>query len=373
MPRSLSRSLLVALVACFVAPAALAQDDDDFQFDDLEDDAPTAPSTPPPTRIDEDDDLDADDDGSEDLLDDPTAPSEDLLGEEENTNADDTAVLYRRMLERVAEASPEEEIELWEAYLARYPNSAFKERIEERIEALLTSLYEDGEQGPQVDAQDQEIMFSQGLLLDNIDPRTRIQAGFEWGLPNFGNLYAAYEHQLQRELSVHGGLRRRYTGWSVEAGGRYALVKSLRSKMLVTAMGDLQFNLNPAYLSARPHLAIGKRFGPIDAQIQAGPALELTGPVGVRMIGGANVTYKAADTVALFFEGTVNLKNLTWREGKTFVFDVATFGMKFMPENRNGSIMEVNVGANVPFARRYWMYHFGSIMAQINYYPKPRD
>ena len=63
-----------------------------------------------------------------------------------------------------------------------------------------------------------------------------------------------------RELSVHGTLRKRYTGWSIEGGARYALLKSAEMKALVTAIGDVHINADPNFIDFRPQIAAGKRF-----------------------------------------------------------------------------------------------------------------
>ncbi len=371
---------LVGALALALTPMAFAQSDDEdpFEFDDLfEDDDEDDDTEAADDRIDDADDLDFefDDDDSFEFLDDEEAEdSEDLLDGEEEPEFDDNAVLYRQMLERVDGAEPEEEVELWEAYLRRYPNSAFRDRIDDRMDVVLSELYGDdlGDGPGERDADAQEIDFSQGMLIDNINPRTNIQAGIEWGLPAWGNLYGSYEHALRRDFSVFGGVGRRFTGWGAEAGARYALVKSLRTNMLVTASGALHLNANRTCVGFRPMIGVGKRFGDVlDGQAQIGGELELTGPVGFRLMGGANVTWRAAETVALFGETSWEMKNLTWKEGHTFNFTVLSFGMKFQPTpgGLEPGQLQINVGANVPYASWYWMHHFGSIMAQINFYP----
>ena len=113
---------------------------------------------------------------------------------------------------------------------------------------------------------------------------------------------------------------------------------------------------------------------------QQGQAVELSGMqqrpefaealLEHRVIGGANVTWMASENVGIFVESGVNLKNLFWKEGGAFAFNTASFGIKFMPKPgklRTGDL-DVNVGASAPAGTNYWMYHFGSIMGQANYY-----
>lgn len=389
-PRSTVTALLRASAAALVAVAlttqpAAAQDEEDWSWDesdfddideagsdDTESDSEAAPAEPtaPPDDLDfgnEDDELDDFQflDGEDDGV--------DLLGGQEEPEFDDNAVLYRRTQERAAGMSPEEEVELWEAYLRRYENSAFEGRIRDRIDEIIGGLYDGEGTGPAVDALDEEIDFSQGLNLEIINPRTTIQGGFEWGLPDFGNIYFGYDHQLARNLAIGGSIRRRYTGFGVEASGRYALIKSTKTNTLVTAIATAHLNFDRTFLGVRPMIAAGKRFGDrLDVQAQLGTEFELTGPPGVRFFGGANVTYKASDTVAMFLETSGQLKNITFSEGRPFNFTVLTFGLQFMPQPKglDPGQLQVNIGANVPYATSYYMYHFGSIMAQINYYPQ---
>ena len=204
----------------------------------------------------------------------------------------------------------------------------------------------------------------------------RIQAGFEYGLPGFLNLFADYEQQLRRNLSVHGGVRGRYTGFRLEAGARYALIKSTRTQTVVTALGDIALNTDPAYPVFRPQLAAGHRFGKLDAQIQAGTELDTRKGAGVRYIGGVNFTYKPSDRVAVFAESQMYMQNVTaqlssGKDNQFFRFNTVNFGLKFYPKiGSRPNAAEVNVGASAPYTTNYWAYHFGSIMVQGNYYLK---
>ena len=87
---------------------------------------------------------------------------------------------------------------LWEEYLETHNNSLFRDRIEVRVEALMEQMHAEridrGSIG--VDAGKREIRFAQALLLDSLNPRTRFQGGFEWGLPDYINIMVDYEHQI---------------------------------------------------------------------------------------------------------------------------------------------------------------------------------
>lgn len=357
------------VVLCFlvwasaaVATPALAQSGGDIDLLDDDDDLPE-PDLPAPAPI--DDEPEPDLDGP--LLDEPTVGP---------TGAGvDNATIYRDWQARVKGLDADEEVQEWERYLAKYPQSSFRSRIEERIEALMDELYGErigAEEGAEpADADLGELRLAQPLLLENINPRTRLTFGFEYGLPTWLNLYAGYEHALFRTFSVGGGVRHRYTGWSIEAGVKWSPIKSLRTGTVVTLLGDLRFNAIPAFPGFRPQIGIGQiLFERLHLQAQVGADIEIRAHSGVHLIGGANATFLVSPTVALFLEGDVDVKGLTWPDGGVFSFTTATFGIKFFPKlgKREPQALEANVGATMPFATNYWAYHYGSIMGQATYY-----
>ena len=382
--RAFGKSLIIAFGLVLAQPA-LAQDDfemeDDFTFEGEEEPADDS------ERLDDADDLDSvDDAGDEDLedfFDDDEEGGDDLLGDDANPTAADSTdspAVYRQTIDSVKDAQPDEEIQVWEQYLQTHPTTAFRDRISKRIAELEQLMYDGGiidSSGP-IDAMDQEIHFAHAMTLENIDPRTRFQIGAEFGLPSYINLFVDYEHAFARNFSAHAGVRRRYTGYSVEPGFHWALVKSTRTNTIVTLIGDLHVNTIPSWFGVRPQLALGKRFGEnLDLQIQGGPDFELRsfdadGGPPIRIVGGANASYHASDTVRIFFETSWNMKQLT-REGGSFRYNIVSFGMKFFPkkDKRTDQVsddVEVNMGANVPYSYNYWTYHLGSAMVQTNLY-----
>ena len=268
----------------------------------------------------------------------------------------------------------EEELITWERYLERYPRSVFRERIEERIDTLNAQAYDErigGGFGPMMDAGRREIDFAQPVLLEPLDPRSRVRAGFEWGFPSYFNLMADFEYQVFRELSVHVGQRRRYTGWSTELGARYAVIKSVRTKTILTGIFDLHFNNDPTFLGLRPQLAFGKRFdvgGGLDVQIQAGAEMEARENGRLIFLGGFNAFYQASETVGVFLETSTNMKegiNSATRDFAPFAFNVLTIGMRFQPSVER---TRVTFNSNVPYFQNYWGYHYGAIQASVDYY-----
>ena len=332
-------------------------------------------------RLGEDDSLDLLDD--EDALDmieeEPTEENTgDLLEQEIGKDViggegEDNSTLYRQAQTTNGRMIPDEEMIAWEQYLEQYPNSLYKSRIEKRMEELEAVLYDqliEQREPERLDADQRELLFAQGLNLETLNPRTRAQFAFEWGLPDYMSLVGDYEHQLRRDLSVHAGFRRRYTGWNFETGVRWALIKSSRTKTLLVLMYDFHFNMNPFFVGMRPQIGFGKKFGKLDFQVQLGADFEVQKYASPRLLSGINFTYHAADQVSVFGETTLHMRNFGNPDFETFRFNLMSFGMKFYPDFKgmDKRAMEINVGASIPYTSAYWMYHFGAISAQVNYY-----
>ena len=372
-----------------VPSVAWAQDDeDDDPFDDLlesdedetfgqQEEEPVDPNKKKklePEFEEPEDDLDP-----TDPLDplDPDADQPDLLGDDPNATAPlgaDTAETYRATLQAVQGMDPDDEMQTWDAYLRQYPTSAFRPQIEKRMEVLEDEMYDLNrirrtDDPDPVDADKAQLSFSQGMLIENLNPRRRVQVLVEWGLPDYANLGLDYEHPLARNFSIHGGVRRRFTGFNLEGGARWAMVKSARTNTLVTAIVDVRVNAGPAFVAFRPQLAAGKRFGKLDLQGQAGVDLAPRAKLDLKVIGGLNATYRASDAVGMFAESSVWMGTSSGASGP-FRFNQYTFGMKFFPARKakKPENTEINVGATIPYTNAYWQYHFGSLMGQANFY-----
>lgn len=380
-------SISLFLAFGLVAQPAFAVDDDDFLLDD--DESEEEEDSIPAPRLDEFDGMDEDpDDAGLDELEDDSM--EGMFGkeaetlnidigfddEEEDTPLDelppgtDNAATYQAQLDQVNIMAPDEEGMAWEQYLQTYPSSVFRAQIEDRIGELSEAMFAADRQSGPVDAGKKELNFSSAMLMESLDPRSKIRAGFEWGFPNWINLIVDYERQLQRNLSVHGGLQHRLAGWNLEGGARYALIKSTRTNMIVTAIGDVHLNLDPIAPGFRPMLGVGKRFelkgdAYVDVQAQGGSDLMLfPGAFSPRWLAGTNVTISPSEKVKVFMETTTVMKDVGWEEGGTFRFNQIAFGMRFQA----GKKTIVGTGAVVPYSANYWRYHYGSVMADVNHY-----
>jgi len=311
-----------------------------------------------------------------------------LGGEEEEQKEEvpsegvDSSDIYRAALKEYKEADPEDEILLWQEYLATYPNTLFRKPIETRLQDLEIKLYEQADKDFEEERKGEgegELDFAQPQLLENIDPRKKLRFAFEMGLPNYINLLVDYEHPLRRDLSVHGSLRNRYSGWSIEGGGKYSLVKSVRTQSLVTVLGDIRVNTIPFFVGLRPQVAAGKIFMlpnnfRLDVMGQLGTELQFFNGLQAVLIGGFHASFVASDTVRVYVEANSYMKDFFWNAGP-FAFNTVTFGLKFRKKpgkDQYGRSLENKfegaIGTTIPAQYKFWRYHYGSITGDINIY-----
>lgn len=390
------RSLVVLATALLVSPVvAWGQDDDDFleEEDDgffepsspapapapeeEEEEAPPAegtPATPAAPEPDEDEGIDfedeVDDEGSrveEDLFE-AEGPSEALLP------GTDTPRLYRAKADEVKGLASDEEVMAWEAYLQEYPNSVYKERIEARMEELISDQYGSriARPGEQVDAEDEELLFVLPAHMANINPRTKAQIYFEYGFPNYQGGILDFEYALFRSFSVHGGFTGRTSGWGLELGGRWAFVKSTKLQFIATLIADVRINFGPVLFQARPMLGFGKIIGPAQLLLTVGAEIGARAYESVALIGGLHVHVRVAEPVAVFAETDFRVEQLD--RSVPFAFDVVTLGLKFYPKlkGRTDDPVELGASGHVPAATQYLGYYVGAVGVQGAYYPKAK-
>jgi hypothetical protein len=381
----------------FGSTPSFAVDDDDFLMD--LDEAEEGPSTQrPDDSEDEEEGEDPDEDPNEDpdesiappATNETPDPGSFLLPMDEDEEdefeaedgltgsvvlrpGEDNATIYRLKMEEVAEYSADEESLAWEQYLQVYPLSVFRDQVHARLDQLSGSLYGEGGLDAAVDEGVQELEFSQGMLLEPIDPRSKLRAGFAWGFPNWINLAVDYEHQMNRQLSFHGGFLQRFSGPNLEGGTRYAIIKSTRTNFILTAIGDVHLNLDPIAPGLRPMIAVGKRFGEgeahFDLQAQLGPDLMFyPSHISPRMVAGLNATYAASKTVSMFMESHTYMKDMAWEDGGNFRFNQLSFGIRFKGQRDGRTAYDGAAAAAVPYSVNYWRYHYGAVMGDFNYF-----
>ncbi len=396
---------LSALLALFVAGPAFgapkskdkkAEEEEDYTDEPLpsasdfkEDGEEAEGDSPPPARIQDDDkaeeeseDLDFSDESEEELDFGDETEQETL---KPRGPGEDTAQLYRDFQKKQAEVTPDEELIAWEAYLKKYPKSLFRERIETRTEELSALLF--GERVPGSDrggqreaAADRELNFTNPLQFSSADPRSRIGATVEIGIPNWASPHLDAEFQVLRELSVHAGLKQDVTGLGVVLGGKYAIIKSARTHTVLSGALDFDLNSSPTFPKLRPAVRFGQELPFLQGlhlQAEIGVTAELRDPAGLRYFYGINAELRANEVVYAFAETSGTIKYLGADEFSAFNFMVVSFGMKFVPTKggmpmvtakKNGPFIlhdskpvVIILGANIPYSHKYWGFYQGSV------------
>lgn len=397
MTPSLRMLLSSALLGLLLVARPAAAQDDDFDFLDEDDEEETEEADRPKDDPKPMNDVDPDDDdawmdkssGDPDGGDDEIEFEDDLdldSGTEVKTRGEgeDTAEIYREYLEEAGRLGADEEALAWERYLKKYPNSIFRSRIETRLEELSEEMYSsylEDDVTRTTDGGKREINFAIPMVLENIDPRSKLRAGFSWGIPNYLNLAVDMEYAILRELSVHGGIRNQYTGFHFNGGAKYAIVKSARTNLLVTALADVRLNFNPTYPSFVPRIAAGKRFRfgdstYLDLQGQFGSDLafipsesENATVFDPRLVGGGVATLAPNETVLIFIEASTYSKFGDEALAGNFHFDQVVFGLQFIQRrSKTKEKMRAGGGAAAPFSSKYWTEHEGMIGANIDYF-----
>lgn len=355
---------------------------DEFEEEGSEDD------DAPPKRLEEADKADetdpdkkddeefSDDNDADDLQFNDDSEQETVKPREEG---EDTAQIYRDFQKKVSEMNADEEQIKWEAYLQKYPKSLFRDRIESRMDDLSNEMFSEriptAGDAKGVDGADREINFANGWRLMGLDPKSKISAGFELGIPNWFGLHGDFEYQILRQLSAHAGVGHGLGGWEIAAGAKYAIIKSARTNTMLTLGVDLGLNTKPAnlYPTVAPTLGFGQRVNVLeglDLSVQVSAIPEFHSPINVRYTGGLSGELRANETVYAFAETQFNFRKV---ETSLFQFNTVSFGLRFVPsakkmkEDGSGKAV-VGVGANVPYLHDYWSLYQGAVSADVNYY-----
>lgn len=355
---------------------------DDFKEKDSGDDDGAAPK-----RLetgDSDDDSDPDEKADDDFSDSNSGDDLDFRddSEQETVKAheagEDTAQVYRDFQKKVSELNADEEQIKWEQYLEKYPKSLFRDRIEARMDDLSNEMFSErvpsDKDNTAADAAKRELNFANGWHLMGVDPQTKVSAGFELGIPNWFGLKGDFEYQLQRQLSAHAGINHGLGGWEISGGAKYAIIKSARTKSILTAAVDLGLNTRPRnlYPTVAPTIAFGQRLDVLqglDLAVQVSAIPEFHAPFNVRYTGGFTGELRANEIVYAFAETQFNLRKV---DESLFQFNTVSFGLRFMPKKKSNDSGAgralIGIGANVPYLHDYWSPYQGAVNADINYY-----
>lgn len=349
--------------------------------DDGEDEGPAVKRL---DSADSDDDSDPDKKADDDFSDSNSGDDIDFRddSEQETVKAheagEDTAQIYRDFQKKVAELNPDEEQIKWEQYLEKYPKSLFRDRIEARMDDLSNEMFSErvptDKGNTAADAAKRELNFANGWHLMGVDPQSKISAGFELGIPNWFGLKGDFEYQIQRQFSAHAGINHGLGGWEISGGAKYALIKSARTKSILTAAVDLGLNTRPRnlYPTIAPTIAFGQRLDVLqglDLAVQVSAIPEFHAPFNLRYTGGLTAELRANEIVYAFTETQFNFRKV---DDSLFEFNTISFGLRFVPKKKTNDSGDgraiIGIGANVPYLHDYWSPYQGAVNADVNYY-----
>ncbi len=205
--------------------------------------------------------------------------------------------------------------------------------------------------------------------MESLEPRSRVLAGFEWGLPSHVNLMLGIEHAPLRQLSGTLQVRRRFTGWSIEGGAKLAPVVSPSAGLVVALLADARYNTDPGYVALRPQLGLAKRlFEDFELHVQGGGEVDIQTPTGVTWIAGAHLHWRVSGGVGLFVESIALTRHPQW-PGGALQFTTGSAGLRFfVGPPRQRDMADAFVGAWVPMYRNYWDHALGAAVVRSDLY-----
>ncbi|MCO4769180.1 MAG: hypothetical protein KDA24_04065 [Deltaproteobacteria bacterium] len=331
MSRHLLRLLLLLLLAAaFGAAPALAQDD----LDDLGDL----------------DDLEDEDDEDAEELDDEEVDNEEIYND------------YKSELRGESAA---EELDAWRRYLEVYPKSEYRMEIEKRMsgleEAAFRELSEDDldeEVDDAEDAKDQEMFLAVPALIQNgINPRRRFKLQALWGFDDMLNYELGFEWAFMRQFSAYGTIRHQGRGFGAQiaAGAKYALVKDVRTGLIVTGAFGISVGFNAfdkVNFGIEPMIGFGwiasEKF---QVQTSITPYLRLD-RLRFTLVWDAMIVVSPTPVLSIYVESRQKHSPVSTENSGTkyFGFHHAGVGVKIYPQKT----FELTVGVNVPYAWDRW-------------------
>lgn len=308
---------------------------------------------------------------------------EGLSDEEENEGVDDETI-YREYREERRGESPDEEIEAWQRYLETYTKSLYALEIRKRIEALQEASYaevrDDRRKDSQhaEDAKEREIPLHEPALLA-ISPNTRrkIEIGFLWGYPTNLQYDVGVEWAFFRQFSAFLNIRHETKGFGagIQIGAKYALIKDLRTNVVLTPFFDVEFGGSQregGKFAIEPGLAFGWIPTKI-LQLQTSALFHLRlDSLHTWVVWDIALVILPKDVFGIYVES--KQKHSLWKadDGVNHYlgFHQAGIGVKIMPSET----VELTLGANVPYSQRTWVdyRYFGIHFDLVFYLGKPK-
>ncbi|MCK6527579.1 hypothetical protein L6R50_08455 [Myxococcota bacterium] len=318
--------------------------------------------------------------------DDP-APDEGVEGEggaEEDLSeaAADSPELYLAFQREMKPLPADEQLEGWQNYLREYPETPYRAEIEKRTVELRKRVEKEfdedvaaDEQAKQVeDARTQEMAFVEPYRFLPGNTRKRAFGSLFYGATTYFNYEAGVEWAFRRSFSAFAQVANRDvgSGGTLELGARYALVKDVRTGLLVSAAGLFRFGFDRGIYQQAPaldlgleayfHLGIAPPGTPVQIQLQAAGDFRFT-PLEPRLRFGLNLAFRLSPRFHLFVESDGKMGFEQYYSTRTAgdetavpLFFEGTLGGKIVlgPTGR----AHLTVAVSAPYLWRYWIDWF---------------
>jgi hypothetical protein len=300
---------------------------------------------------------------------------DDVLDEEDDVDPDvDDQEIYDSFKAELQGDPASEEIDAWNRYLEAYPKSMFRLQIERRIAALEDAAHDEllqeeareaKREAERVDAKRAELEVPQPALLSvNPNPQRRVNAGLLWGYNNVLNYDLGFEWAFLRKFSAWGAIRHVGAGGgdlglTAQIGAKYALIKDVRTGIVLSGYVAIQ----PGYSQADNFLftvtpGVGFAYAKtrffqlsttlqIDLQLTAFRTVvwwDIQAVINPSQVVGIYLESKQKH--GIFTTAGNNVPSAT----DYLAFYQAGVGVKIRPNE----VMELTVGANIPYFWRIW-------------------
>ena len=207
------------------------------------------------------------------------------------------------------------------------------------------------------------------LIGMSANTRRRFEFGLLWGFADYINYDLTFEWAFARKFSVFGGVRHegRAFGGTFQAGAKYALVKDVRTGVVLTGAVSVKVGYSSLdRLSFIVEPWVGFAWLPSDRfQLQTSLAMDIRlDRLRTWVVWDIMAVVRPTDVVGIYIESKQkhSLQGIDGLGTQYLAFYQAGAGVKVKP----APLIELTVGANVPYFWRLWKdYQYFGVHADV--------